>query len=291
MGSLYGFEVKTELPLRRLNAAAGTRGELTVEAGAEPLADPGGEPVSTLAGDDGRLFYASYELDGRCLLKLPPSGEFLLDPERLRIAVRVGDGDEGVREHRIASSAACTLLALRGDLVLHASAVAVGGRAVAFCGPTGRGKSTLALTLGEAGRGVLAEDGVAISLEAEEGPVAFPGARGVRMRRPGSGGSARTDLVPDPGPAEPSPCPVEAVVLLGERGGALSVEPLEPSRALALLTPHLVHSGTRPAIAGAFGRLARLLHTVPAFRASLPEDLGALPASSSGLIARVADRG
>ncbi len=41
---------------------------------------PRGEPVSTLVGDDGRRFYASHELDGRCLLELPPSGEFLLDP-------------------------------------------------------------------------------------------------------------------------------------------------------------------------------------------------------------------
>jgi hypothetical protein len=283
MGSLYGFEVKTELPLRRLNAAAGTRGELTIDVATKPLAVPRGEPVSTLAGDDGRLFYASHELDGRCLLELPPSGDFLLDPEPVRVAVRVGDGDEGLREHRVASSAVCTLLAMRGDLVLHASAVAVEGRAVLFCGPTGRGKSTLALALGEAGHGVLGEDGVAISLE-REGPIAFPGARGIRVRSSGADGGWRTDLVPDPAPREPPPCPVAAVVLLGERGEALSIEPLPPARALALLTPNLVHSGGREAIAAAFARLARLLRTVPAFRASLPEDLGSLPVAAAGLL-------
>jgi hypothetical protein len=290
MGSLYGFEVRTELPLRRLNAAAGTRGELTIEVAREPLPVPHGKPVSTLTGDDGRRFYASHELGGRCLLELPPSGEFLLDPEAVRLTVRVGDDDEALREHRIVSSAVGTLLAMRSDLVLHASAMAVGGQAILFCGPTGRGKSTLALALGEAGFGVLGEDGVAISLEGGR-PVAFPGARGIRVRGLAADGSRRTDLALDPAFREPPPCPVAAVVLLGERGEALSVEPLEPARALALLTPNLTHSGSRGAIAAAFGRLARLLHTVPASRASLPDDLDSLPDAAANLLDGIAGRG
>jgi hypothetical protein len=289
MGSLYGLDVKAGLPLRRLNASPGTRGELTIDLAAEPLPVPPGEPVSALVGDDGRRFYASHELGGRCLLELPPSGEFLLDPEATRVTVSIGDGDEALREHRIVSSAVCTLLAMRGDLVLHASAVAVGGRAVLFCGPTGRGKSTLALALGEAGHGVLGEDGVAVSL-GREGPVAYPGARGIRVRGLAADGARRTDLAPDPGPGEPPPCPVAAVVLLGERGEALSIERLPAARGLALLTPNLVHSGGRAAIATAFGGLARLLHTVPAFRASLPEGLGSLPSAAAGLLAGLASR-
>ncbi len=289
MSSLYGFEVKTELPLRRLNAAPGTRGELTIDVARAPLPAPRGEPVSTLIGDDGRRFYASYELDGHCLLELPPSGEFLLDPAAVRLTVDIGDDDEALREHRIVSSAVCTLLAMRSDLALHASAVAVEGRAVLFCGPSGRGKSTLALALGEAGNEVLSEDGVAISI-GPEGPIAFPGARGIRVRSLGPDGSRRTDLVPDPAPRQPPPCPVAAVVLLGERGEALTIEPLEAARSLALLTPNLTHSGTREAIGAAFGRLARLLHTVPVFRASLPEDLGSLPSAAAGLLDGVASR-
>lgn len=290
MGSLYGFAVKAELPLQRLNAAAGTRGELTIDVAREPLPAPRGEPVSTLVGDDGHRFYASHELNGRCLLELPPSGDFLLDPEAGRVTVRGGDDDEALREHRIVSSAVGTLLSMRRDLVLHASAVAVDGRAVLFCGPTGRGKSTLALALGEAGYGVLGEDGVAIDLEGER-PVAFPGARGIRVRGLGADGGRRTDLVADPAPVEPPPCPVAAVVLLGDRGGALSIEPLPAARALALLTPNLTHSGGRAAIAAAFSRLAHLLGTVPAFRASLPEDLDSLPIVAAELLDGVASRG
>jgi hypothetical protein len=284
MSSLYGFEVKSDLPLRRLNSAPGTRGELRVEAAASPLERPDRAPASTLVTDDGRCWYASYELeDGRCRLELPPAASFLLEPASGRVIVD-GDGvDDELREHRIVSSALCTLLSMRGDLVLHASAVEAGGRAVLFCGPTQRGKSTLARALGEAGRRLLGEDGIAIDLGDRES-VAFPGARGVRVRSRDGNGQARTDLLPDPGSGEPGPCPVGAVVLLEERGAELAVEPLEPARALALLTPNLVHSGGRGAIGAAFANLATLLSSTPAFTASLPDDLGELAASVERLL-------
>jgi hypothetical protein len=284
MGSLYGFEVKSELPLRRLNAAAGTRGELRIEAARGPLEAPAREPDGDLVDDEGRRWYASYELDdGGCLLELPPAAGFLLEPEEGRIAVESRDADAELLEHRISSLAICTLLAMRGDLVLHASAVEVDGRAILFCGPTLRGKSTLARALGEAGRRVLGEDGVAIALD-EDGPIAFPGARGVRMRSSDGDGRPRTDLLADTGPGEPPPCRVALVVQLGERGTELDVEPLQPARALALLTPNLVHSGTRASIGAAFSRLAALLGSVPAFSVSFPDDLDALPATAQRLL-------
>lgn len=284
MGSLFGFEIKSDLPLRRLNAAAGTRGELVIALATEPLDARGQEPVSTLVDDAGRSWYASYELeDGRCLLELPPSGSFLVDPLAGRVDVERQDGDDELLEHRIVSSALCVLLALRGDLVLHASAVETGGRATLFCGPTQRGKSTLARALGEAGYRLLGEDGIAIELEGDR-PTAFPGARGVRSRSHDEQGRNRTDLIDDPGGGAPPPCPVAAIVLLEERGEALAIDRLEPARALALLTPNLVHSGARGAIGGAFANLATLLGSVPAFAASLPDDIDLLSKSAQGLL-------
>jgi hypothetical protein len=291
MGSLYGFEVKTELPLRRLNAAVGTRGTLAVEAAPEPLAAPDEEPVASLVDDRGRRWYASYERGGdRCLIELPPTGRFLLDSPAGRVLVDRADGDDELLEHRIASSAICTLLGMRGDLALHAAGVEAGGRAILFCGPTLRGKSTLARALGADGHRLLGEDGIAVDLGEGE-PVAFPGARGVRVRRGGGEGRQRTELLGDPGPGEPPPCPVAAVVLLGERGEELEVEPLEPARALALLTPNLIHTGGRASIAAAFARLATLLRTVPAFGVSLPDDLGALPGAARRMLDAAAVRG
>jgi hypothetical protein len=277
MSSLYGFEVKSELPLQRLNSAAGTRGELVIEAAAEPLMAPSHEPTGSQVTDDGYCWFSSYELEAdECLLQMPPTGSFLLQPADGRVVVDSTDGDAELREHRIASSAICTLLSRRGDLVLHAAAVEAEGRAIVFCGPSLRGKSTLAKALGEEGCRLLAEDGIAIEL-GEQGPIAHPGARGVRMRSRDGNGRQRSALLEDPGAGEPGPSPVATVVLLGERGAELEVEPLEPARALALLTPNLIHSGGRASIAGAFQRLASLLGTVPALEVSLPDNLDALP--------------
>jgi hypothetical protein len=288
MGSLYGYEVKSELPLARLNAAPGTRGALTIAEAKVPLKEPDRDPDGVLESNSGQRWYATYEDGNRCLLLLPPTGAFLLEPEPLRISVERRGSDEELFEHRIASAAACSLLSMRGDLVLHAAAVEDGGEAVVFCGPSHRGKSTLARTLGELGAPLLGEDGIAIEL-GPDGPLAYPGARGVRMR-PRDGGPEVT-LSADPGPREPAPQPVRAVVLLDERGQSLEVGVLEPIRALPLLTPNLVHTGSRKSIGNAFARLARLLHDVPAFSASLPDDLERLPASARDLLASAHPRG
>lgn len=291
MGSLYGFEIKSDLPLQRLNRAAGARGELRIDAATEPLRVPTHEPDGLLETEDGQRWYASYELDdGSCLIQLPPTGAFLVDAAAGRVEVDASDDDAELLEHRIESSAICTLLSRRDDLVLHASAVEVDGRGIVFCGPSWRGKSTLARALGEAGCRLLGEDGIAIELGGN-GPTAHPGARGVRVRRPGGDGRDRTELLPDPGTGEPGPCPVAAVVLLGERGGAFSAEELAAARALALLTPNLVHSGGRTSIATAFQRLATLLGLVPALSISLADDLAALPEAVEGVLDAARVRG
>jgi hypothetical protein len=280
MGSVYGFEIESELPLRRLNRAEGSRGTIAVRAGRELPPEAKEEPVATLAGEDGRLVHASYATDRGCLLQMPPTGWFDLEREGLLVSAIREDEDDDLFEHRLASSAICTLLAMRGDLPLHAAAIVRDGRAVMICGASWAGKSTLARALGDAGHQVLGEDGVAIALE--DGPVAFPGLRGVRSR---TGEDGRTvELAPDPGPGEPGPCPVGALVLLGERGERLEVERLDPVRALTRITPSLIHDGTHAGISEAFGRLAGLLHGVPGVQASLPDEIDSLPVAAAELL-------
>jgi len=288
MPSLFGYEVESDLPLRRLNQAPGTRGRLVVETTTERLFDPT-EPAHTVRFPGGQLFMATAERDGGCVVHVPPTATFMLrtgDP--LRIAVKPDQDGGGLLEHRFVSAAACMLLSMCGDVVLHASAVESGGRAVVFCGKTGRGKSTLARALGGLGHPVLSEDGIAISISGQD-PTAFPGARGIRIR--GTDGSRGAKLVPDPGPAEPAPSPLATLVVLGERGPALSTEMLEPPRALALLTSELVHTGGRESIATAFGGLAKLLHSVPAVAVSLPDDLTALPNAAKKVLDTLPNRG
>lgn len=67
------------------------------------------------------------------------------------------------------------LLHQRGLLVLHASAVVLGGGVAVFLGPSGHGKSTTAAMLHARGHAVVADDMVAVDLRAPGGPAALPG--------------------------------------------------------------------------------------------------------------------
>ena len=58
---------------------------------------------------------------------------------------------------------------------LHASAILVNGRAIAFCGHSGIGKSTLVSHLAARGHAMLCDDVCVVSLDATHRPHAFPG--------------------------------------------------------------------------------------------------------------------
>jgi hypothetical protein len=74
-----------------------------------------------------------------------------------------------------------TLCYQRGFIPLHASAVAIGGRAVALAGRHGTGKSTLAAKLADRGHLVLSDD-IAPFLERREWTVLLPSSRHLRLR-------------------------------------------------------------------------------------------------------------
>lgn len=69
----------------------------------------------------------------------------------------------------------------RRAIVLHASAVRVGDRAVLFCGPSGEGKSTLAAALCEAGHELVADDFCRIELREGAAPLVHPNGRQMRL--------------------------------------------------------------------------------------------------------------
>ena len=81
-------------------------------------------------------------------------------------------GIDGRVDAEVAAGAGAELLAERGDLALHGSVVAAGGSGVLFCGPTGRGKSTLALLASRLGHPVLSEDGAIVELRGGAGTAA-----------------------------------------------------------------------------------------------------------------------
>jgi len=73
------------------------------------------------------------------------------------------------------------LLHQRQQVVLHASAVRVGGKAVIFCGPSGAGKSTIAAALGERGYPLLNDDVCAIATASDGAPMVHSDGRKLKL--------------------------------------------------------------------------------------------------------------
>jgi hypothetical protein len=71
----------------------------------------------------------------------------------------------------------------RGLFPLHASAVALGDRAIAFCGPPQMGKSTLAAFCVDAGARLVADDVLVVSIDGGSHAMANPGMPKVKLWR------------------------------------------------------------------------------------------------------------
>lgn len=101
---------------------------------------------------------------------------------RIRIAAAQGAAPRNVRLYLL-GSAMGLLLHQRGLLPLHAGAVEIDGRAIAFMGASGTGKSTLAAWFHDRGHGFLADDVLVVRFGDDGWPVALPGMPRLRLWR------------------------------------------------------------------------------------------------------------
>ena len=184
------------------------------------------------------------------------------------------------------------LLRIRGVICLHASAVALEDRAVAFVGPPGAGKSTTAAILARQGCAVLSDDVVALAKSAGVVQVfpAYPFLSlwpdSVEMLY------GSTDSLPRFIPAwekrclklgekgskfQDQPVPLRAIYLLRERipGSGPRIESVPPKTAFLDLLANsyatrIVHNQMR---AREFSFLAWLVSNVPTQSISLPQEV------------------
>jgi hypothetical protein len=169
---ISGLSVASEIDLPGLIAAipAGAP-QVTIRRGAVPENLPKPEASGLTWQIAGKAF----------LMRIPDIARFLLK-----------DGSEILVEPESAASAADIpifilgtvfgiLLHQREQIVLHASAVQVNGRAVLFCGSSGAGKSTLAAALAQRGYPPVTDDLCALSADGAAAPLVHPDGRQLKL--------------------------------------------------------------------------------------------------------------
>ncbi len=221
-----------------------------------------------------------------------PLGAILNVPDAARYLIRNGNEiiveprPEGSQRHLrlyLLGSAFGAILHQRNLLPLHANSIEIGGRAVAFLGHSGAGKSTMAAWFHDRGFEVLADDVCVVTFDGAR-PVAQPGIPRLRMWRDALEASGRSaeayelsfddaDKYNVPTRSRDSVRPVElgAVYLLNVADAETTrpfIEPLRGVGALDALVANTYRGGYVRMLGGTQAHLAScmaLMRSVPIF--------------------------
>ena len=283
--SVCGLRLRSELELNLPQSADGVW-DVDIRWGADiddSGAPPTGQAIASFVHDDVAWYTATVTESGY-LLRFKNCGEFFISADLRDLEVRRDrSGEVELLPILLTGTVSAFLLALRGETVLHASAVSVDGAALAFVGQSGRGKSTVAALLCIAGAELVTDD----VLTVDPGPpvMCTGGASELRLRqaaagiaqgRPGTATRTTADdrvaLAIETAPQRP--LPVAAIVIPSPSRTATSVEfkQLEPSTALfALLSFPRVHGWQRSdVLTRDFSALADIVNRVPIYDVTIP---------------------
>lgn len=160
----FGLLIDSALPCPELREASGPA-DITIRYGELPRSL---DAARTEAG-----YYQARP--GALLFAIDDVARFLVcDGREIVIERALGAADEDVRLFLL-GTAFGALLHQRDTLALHASAIAVSGRCVAFLGDRGAGKSTLAAAFQRKGAQILTDDVCAVQFDPEGRPSVVPG--------------------------------------------------------------------------------------------------------------------
>ena len=204
-------------------------------------------------------------------------------------------------EHLYLNQVLPLALSRQGKLVLHGSAVDIGGQGVAFLGESGRGKSTLAASFATEGTRFLTDDG--LLLEWVDGRcMIIPSHPSIRLWEDSQEALVNESAALAPAVSFTSKArflagqgiafcdesrPLHRVFFLGEGDAqAPTIEPLRPAEALIELVKHsfLLDIEARDMLMRHFDDLTRLAELPIYFRLDYPRDYDALPAVREAII-------
>lgn len=232
------------------------------------------------------LYTTVRRADGSVLLRLHDRADFEISADACEVSVWADPvcPDEMLGIF-VAGNLVSTVLALLGETVLHASAVEIDGRAVAFVADSGAGKSTLAALCCGRGARFVTDDVLRFHPGPDGGIWCRPGAIENRLRREMADllddrASAQTRTSADgrtvwcPPRSERDRCRLDAIVLpRPERTGAgFAISRLGPGTAVLELSrrPRLLGWRDREVLGRTFANLSELARVVPVFTARVP---------------------
>ena len=283
----YGLGFRSALPLPELIAVPGDRVDVTIQLGkVDSLLPKVGAPESYfhIVGEKAYFFWDQV---GAFLVR---SGkEITVDP--------LPQVEERLIRLPLLGAVLATLLDQRGATVLHSSAIAVQGAAVALLGNKGSGKSTIAAALYAQGHQLVADDVVALDVNDATEPMAMPGFGQLKLWP----GAAAASLGDDPEELPrlhsradkrarqvisrlvQEPVPLRQIYVL-DRGSTPQIERFQPQETMIQLIANLyvARFGQQSLHAKGsthFLQCAALAGTVPVHRLRWPLAFESLPAT------------
>ena len=287
---LYGLSIRSELPLhqeRTLPEGSPVDFEIVLgEPAVRADEPPSGRVLLHLQAD--RQYYTAAETADGYLLRFYGTCDVRITADLTRATFRLYDGtDPAIAAVLAGGTVLAFVLALRGAAVLHASAVQVGDRALAFVGASGMGKSTMATLLCADGASLITDDLLRLDL-ARQPPTCSLGATELRLRKAAGDLSDRFDSTPgrrttgDARDALAVPqsatedLPLTAIVIPGPDHSAERTEPdiqrLDSMRSFLLLSqfPRLLGWEDEEILRRQFQQLGDIIDQVPVYVAKLP---------------------
>ena len=286
MYSLHGLRVRLPLPLAGF---APTDDGFDVDirlgpSGPVPTDRPRGVVVASRQIDD-RYLYVACEAGARITLRVPGVCDFVIDKDRRAVECRIDPAaDDGLVGILAGGLLIGFLLGLRGEFVLHASAVEFDGVAIAIAGDSGRGKSTLAALLCAAGARLVADDVLRFDLTGT--PRCLVGVPELRLRPKAAWVIERFATPPSTSPTAdgrvalrlPTPTgpsiPLAGLLIAypSEAIPAVELQPVRGAAALLELAPlaRVVGWKEPTTVRQQFRSLARVANEVPVMRALVP---------------------
>jgi len=275
------------------------------------LSAPPAEPASTdwihdWRSEAGVLSLSLARCKGGFLLRFPDLADFVLSEDARRIGIwPAPETDDEMVRHLLLDQVLPRVMGHRGRLTLHASAVALEGRVLAFVGETGRGKSTLAAGLHKGGSELLTDDGLVVDA-GDHHVAALATYTGLRLWPSSIADAADPALrqsqlahymdkrrLAPPTRDVPVPRPLAAIHILalpseGDDPGEIRVERISGRDACIELIRHTfqLDLGDRVRTTRLLAAAGEVAEQVPVFRLTYPRDYALLPAVREALWAK-----